>query len=635
MSHVARPRSDRWRSLLDACVPSEPTISVWGDLACTLAWSGHGSRVHVWSSRDQETTNGMGLFDEGRREHMPRWSPDGQHLAFVDSKAADEVVVLARAGHGKQVRVSVGEEWRIEDITWSDDGSIRLLVAPRSSDSAVADGAVRGLVDGPRVRRRDTSRRRLLHVTVADAVTELLETGVVTIWELAATVNAGAAAGGTVAVVSDDATESGWYRSRLSFIGRDGGERVLHRPDWQIARPVVSPDGDRVVLVAGWSSDRGHVAGDAVIVELVDGSATTWHVPDVDAVSFDWIDDSTLHFAGWQGTRSVDGVVDRAGTVRSIEVHEHVMRGVTRCPASSTASSAAVVHRAGAAPWLATRVGALSWQPVGGGPHADVVELIVDDLTWTASDGLGIAGLLVTRRDLAGVECNPVVLIHGGPANLWTRAACVGATALAEAGYAVIMPNPRGSVGRGQAFSRANLGDPAGRELTDVLAGASTCRREGKVRDVAPGVVGGSYGGFLTAAAAVSDDPISAAVVMYGHPDLISARFGSNNAAFYDILLGGPPTGSAAGLYLARSPVLHAHPKVAPTLLLHGEDDRCTPVGQAEELFRALLDRGVTTELVTYPGQGHGLRHDGCEADAWARTIAWFDQHIGARTAGP
>ncbi|MEO6123998.1 MAG: prolyl oligopeptidase family serine peptidase, partial [Ilumatobacteraceae bacterium] len=107
---------------------------------------------------------------------------------------------------------------------------------------------------------------------------------------------------------------------------------------------------------------------------------------------------------------------------------------------------------------------------------------------------------------------------------------------------------------------------------------------------------------------------------------LISARFSSNNPAFYDILLGGHPGGSAIQRYLDRSPVLHAHPNVAPTLILHGDADRCTPVGQGEELYRALIDHGVVTEFVTYPGAGHGLRS--CEGDVWNRTVAWFDRHL-------
>ena len=286
------------------------------------------------------------------------------------------------------------------------------------------------------------------------------------------------------------------------------------------------------------------------------------------------------------------------------------------------------MHRAGTVPRVVMRTDHGEWRPVDAATADVHLDLRIDELSWSAADGTEICGLLVTRSDIDARQCPAVVAVHGGPANLWTTGASPGVAALAWSGYAVLLPNPRGSVGRGQPFARANLGDPAGRELDDVLAGAARCRREGLVLDQPPAVVGGSYGGYLAAAAAVLRTDISAAVVMYGHPDLLSARFGSNNPRFYDVLLGGPPTPATVGRYLERSPVFHVHDGVPPTLVLHGDDDRCTPVGQAEELFRALLDHRVTTELVVYRGEGHGLRSPAAQLDAWQRTIAWFDRHV-------
>ncbi len=316
-----------------------------------------------------------------------------------------------------------------------------------------------------------------------------------------------------------------------------------------------------------------------------------------------------------------------APSPRSI-VDDDVLREQTAVPGPDAPMAAGVMERAGATARIVVATDEVGWRAADRPASGRALDLRVDELSWTATDGTEVYGLLLTRADVDRRRCPPVVAIHGGPANLWTRAASVGAAALAWSGYAVILPNPRGSVGRGQAFARANLGDPAGRELDDVLAAVTMCRREGLVLDRPPGIVGGSYGGYLTAAAAVLRRDVAAAVVMYGHPDLISARFGSNNPAFYDIMLGGPPGDGTLPLYVERSPVFHAHDGVPPTLILHGDGDRCTPVGQADELFRALLDHHVTAELVVYPGEGHGLRSPTAQLDAWARTIAWFDRHV-------
>ena len=68
-----------------------------------------------------------------------------------------------------------------------------------------------------------------------------------------------------------------------------------------------------------------------------------------------------------------------------------------------------------------------------------------------------------------------------------------------------------------------------------------------------------------------------------------------------------------------------------PTLILHGSEDRCTPLGQAQEFHAALLERGVKSELVVYPREGHGFQERGHRLDAWQRTVTWFDRHIGKK----
>jgi dipeptidyl aminopeptidase/acylaminoacyl peptidase len=84
----------------------------------------------------------------------------------------------------------------------------------------------------------------------------------------------------------------------------------------------------------------------------------------------------------------------------------------------------------------------------------------------------------------------------------------------------------------------------------------------------------------------------------------------------------------ARQIYIERSPLIHVARARAPTLILHGRDDLCTPLGQAEEFHRALADHGVATELVVYPREGHGFQERGHHLDAWQRAVAWFDRHL-------
>lgn len=116
---------------------------------------------------------------------------------------------------------------------------------------------------------------------------------------------------------------------------------------------------------------------------------------------------------------------------------------------------------------------------------------------------------------------------------------------------------------------------------------------------------------------------------MFGHPDLLSARYSSNNPGFYDRLLDGDINGDRLNLAVERSPVFHVTPDSAPTLLLHGDNDACTPLGQSEEMHRALVDSRVATELVVYPGEGHGLASPAIQIDIWNRAVEWFDCFVG------
>ena len=630
MSHDTGEDVD-WRALVATISPRSPRLSAAGDLAYVATDDPIlGGRVRIVRLADGAAgaIEPVPATGAEHSEHTPRWSPGGRQLAFVAAGPdVDEVRVVAPDGSACTT-IPTGDGWRVDDLQWIDARFLAAIVAPRNSDSAVGLGSLRGAAGtGPMRWDNRSGRRRLVTLDVRTGHVELLDMGEATVWEMCPLDR-----GRFVAIVSDDPTESGWYGARLTELDGDGTERLLHDPEWQIAAPRVSPDGTRIALVEGWASDRGYVAGDAVVIDLLERSSTTWSIDGVDVIGLDWLDDAELRFHGWHGTRSAHGVAGADGTVASVIVDDEVLREHTAVPCRGTPIAAAVLEQAGAPSRIVVGAENGGWRPIDGPPPARTLDVRVEELSWAAADGTEVDGLLLTRADIDRGRCPPVVAIHGGPANLWTRAASVGAAALAWSGYAVILPNPRGSVGRGQAFARANLGDPAGRELDDVLGAVTMCRRRGLVLDRPPGVVGGSYGGYLTAAAAVLRDEVAAAVVMYGHPDLISARFGSNNPAFYDILLGGPPGDATLPLYVARSPVFHAHGGVPPTLILHGDGDRCTPVGQADEFFRALLDHDVPAELVVYPGEGHGLRSPSAQLDAWARTIGWFDRHVKNET---
>jgi dipeptidyl aminopeptidase/acylaminoacyl peptidase len=261
--------------------------------------------------------------------------------------------------------------------------------------------------------------------------------------------------------------------------------------------------------------------------------------------------------------------------------------------------------------------------------------LRVRGLTWAGPDGTRIEGLLAEPGEVGGSAAGPrplVVDIHGGPSLAFHHSWDLPwAELLTAAGYAVLMPNPRGGAGRGQDFGRANLGDPAGAEFADIEAGVAHCVAAGLADPGRVAAIGASYGGYLTAWAIALGSKgrgqFRCGVVIAGISDLVSVRGTANNAPFYDYLLQGRPADQPAR-YLDRSPVTRLSAASSPALILHGQQDRCVPVSQAEELYAGLREFGIPAEFVCYPREGHQATEPAHVADQRERILRWLGTYL-------
>jgi dipeptidyl aminopeptidase/acylaminoacyl peptidase len=261
---------------------------------------------------------------------------------------------------------------------------------------------------------------------------------------------------------------------------------------------------------------------------------------------------------------------------------------------------------------------------------AELPRPVCEGVAWSASDGTEIEGLLIRPADHAGRRLPLVVRVHGGPTDAYQwEFPSAGTLWPAEAGYALLLPNPRGSAGRGQAFARANLGDMGGADLGDILAGVDAMAAAGAVDGDRVGIIGGSYGGFMAAWAVTQTDRFRASIAIAAVTNWLSFHHTTNIGRFDELFLDADPY-AADSDYFHRSPVVHAHRVRTPTLVMHGELDLCVPVSQGQELYQALADAGVPTELVLYPREGHGWRERAHQLDGFARARDWFERHLGA-----
>jgi dipeptidyl aminopeptidase/acylaminoacyl peptidase len=248
---------------------------------------------------------------------------------------------------------------------------------------------------------------------------------------------------------------------------------------------------------------------------------------------------------------------------------------------------------------------------------------------WQGKDGLALEGLALLPRDRTPGPLPMIVDIHGGPTWAAKYAFDPGfSMPFAAAGYAVFLPNYRGSAGWGQPYARLNIGDPGGAEFEDILAGIDHCVSEGFAAPDRLGVTGASYGGYMTAWTVATTHRFKAAVMVSGISNQWSSHYSCNHD-FGEFIVGGPLKEERfRQLAVDRSPLFRLDRPATPTLIIHGEADRCTPLGQGQEFYSALLERGCAAELVVYPREGHGLQERAHRLDAWQRTVAWFDRYL-------
>jgi dipeptidyl aminopeptidase/acylaminoacyl peptidase len=248
------------------------------------------------------------------------------------------------------------------------------------------------------------------------------------------------------------------------------------------------------------------------------------------------------------------------------------------------------------------------------------------EVTMTARDGYPVHGWTLTP---AGEGPHPVLLnIHGGPFAQYTVAFFDEMQVYADAGYAVVMCNPRGSAGYGVDHGRAIRQAMGTVDLTDVLdfldgaIAANSSFDGGRV-----GIMGGSYGGYLTAWTIANDHRFAAAIVERGFLDPDGFVGTSDIGSFF----GDEYTGTDPQAMAAQSPQAVVGQVTTPTLVIHSADDLRCPLSQGERYYAALKRNGVETELLIFPGENHELSRSGRPRHRLQRfdaILGWWNRYL-------
>jgi dipeptidyl aminopeptidase/acylaminoacyl peptidase len=246
---------------------------------------------------------------------------------------------------------------------------------------------------------------------------------------------------------------------------------------------------------------------------------------------------------------------------------------------------------------------------------------------------MNIQGWLLYPRSYDPTRRYPmIVVVHGGPAYAnrpeWPDA-LDPSPLLSISGYFVLLPNPRGSYGQGEAFTRGNVKDFGYGDLRDILSGVDHIVRTLPVDRDRVGITGWSYGGYLTMWAVTQTGAFHAAVAGAGIANWQS-YYGENGIDEWMIPYFGASVYDDPGVYARSSPITFIKKVKTPTLILVGAEDSECPVPQSYEFWHALKTLGVQTQLVVYPGEGHLMMKPKDRSDIVERMVAWFDDHLKA-----
>lgn len=404
----------------------------------------------------------------------------------------------------------------------------------------------------------------------------------------------------------------------------------------------ISPDGSQLAMIAG-VSENDPAATTLFLVDIVTGTMRPLNQGAAEAaVDSEWMADGRLAVAVDQGVHSRLRFYDRNGTRSGDDIDPQglvitsVQQGGNRLAVradTATHPGELFLYDGGAFtrwtnhnPWL-----------------AEITFGTQRPYAYAARDGQQIEGVLIEPVGGFPVGGAPLILdVHGGPesheSNGWVTSYSNPGQVAAGRGYAVFLPNYRGSTGYGVEFAMAHQGDYAGKEFDDLVDAKAALVAGGLADPARVGITGGSYGGYASAWGATYYSAEFAASVMFVGISNNLSKFGTTDIPNEMYLVHERAWAwDDIDHLLERSPITYAGQATTPLLIMHGDKDPRVSPTQSMELYRHITLRQPDTplRLVLYPGEGHGNAQSAARYDYNLRMMEWFDTYLmtGNRTA--
>jgi dipeptidyl aminopeptidase/acylaminoacyl peptidase len=591
------------------------------------------SAIYVSAVKPPSAPHRISAAGTACEESSVAWSPDSKRLAFLSDAAAPgqlQLYVMVTPDGAAQRLTNL--KGFLADPKWSPDGkSIAFLFtenAPRAAGPlepmTPPSGDIEQQIYEQRLAIVDASTGNVKLVSPADLYVYEYD------WSPDGSSFAATAAHGD----GDD----NWYIAELYTLDLSTGRmRSIYKPSLQIGVPRWSPDGKEIAFIGGLMSDEPSIGGDIFVIPAVGGEARNL-TPEIKSSpgSLIWFQDSAQILFGAQvhGESELARVDVARGTIMP------VWRGSESITSGDWSVSVSVARDGGTSAVI--RDSFAHPPEVWAGPLGEWTEIThanrdahpswgeARSIHWT-NEGYKIQGWLLYPREYDPKQHYPmVVVVHGGPGSMerssWPKT-FYNTSLLSAEGYFVLYPNPRGSFGQGEAFTRANVKDFGYGDLRDVLAGVDEVVKTLPVDDHRVGLTGWSYGGFMTMWAVTQTNRFRAAVAGAGIANWLS-YYGENDLDQWMIPFFGASVYDDPAVYAKSSAIDYVKKVKTPTLVVVGDRDGECPAPQSFEFWHALKAQGVETKLVVYANEGHHIHMPEHRQDIIRRQIAWFNEHM-------
>ncbi|AXC14173.1 tolB protein [Acidisarcina polymorpha] len=433
----------------------------------------------------------------------------------------------------------------------------------------------------------------------------------------------------------------------------------------QIAVPRWSPDGKSIAFIGGLMSDQGVTGGDVYVVAAGGGTPVNLTMGRTSTAAWIyWRIPGEIEFTEIVGGSSrLSTIMQKPGSSEVLRIVEDFTApaklgdGTLDLSLSRWADNFFYIESSFASPpevWVEKSVDAEcqgncyhpqqithyndSLKPAWGKAESITwISSIQPSPTIPASDAtkdFNVQGWLLYPADYDPAKKYPLIVhVHGGPSSAelprWPEVG-YGPAPFAALGYFVLMPNPRGSYGQGEAFTQANRKDFGYGDLRDILAGVDAVTKSHNIDPERVGITGWSYGGFMTMFAVTQTNRFRAAVAGAGISNWQS-YYGQNSIDQWMTPFMGASVYDDPGVYAKMSAINFIHNVKTPTLAVVGDRDGECPAPQSFEFWHALKAQHVPAQLVVYPNEGHHFVDPEHQRDVIARALAWFQKYMPAQ----